>query len=174
MRPTERKKRQMTLFELDDDFYHHPKVIMSGPLGIAMYVAAACYCSEHGSRGFIPNDAILGLLDLWSINLSSDKVIAVLINSGLWQEVDGGYLIDLSFCRIKFWVSTRQAWDTIRQWMTPVVIKRDGAVCRKCGSINDLTIDHIMPLSNGGTNDIKNLQVLCRSCNSKKGTKCPG
>ena len=48
--------------------------------------------------------------------------------------------------------------------------------CKMCGKnlkkgSNDLTIDHIMPQKYGGTNSVLNLQVLCRSCNSKKGKK---
>ena len=31
-----------------------------------------------------------------------------------------------------------------------------------------MTIDHITPLSRGGTNDIKNLQLACKRCNSMK------
>ena len=38
--------------------------------------------------------------------------------------------------------------------------------CSFCGLAADLTVDHILPLSMGGTNDITNLRVLCRSCNS--------
>ena len=41
--------------------------------------------------------------------------------------------------------------------------------CAHCGSRENLTIDHILPVSLYGGNEKENLQVLCRSCNSKKG-----
>lgn len=43
--------------------------------------------------------------------------------------------------------------------------------CLACGTTEQLTADHIKPLSAGGSHDIENLQVLCRRCNAKKSTK---
>jgi hypothetical protein len=40
-----------------------------------------------------------------------------------------------------------------------------------CGSQEDLTIDHIVPLSKGGTDHPSNLQWLCRKHNSAKGDR---
>jgi hypothetical protein len=41
--------------------------------------------------------------------------------------------------------------------------------CLKCGTAENLTIDHILPLSRGGNDDMTNLQALCRTCNWRKG-----
>jgi hypothetical protein len=35
----------------------------------------------------------------------------------------------------------------------------------------ELHLDHIVPLARGGADDLKNLQVLCRWCNHRKGAK---
>lgn len=61
----------------------------------------------------------------------------------------------------------RRVWD------------RDGWRCVRCGTHEDLTVDHIVPISKGGADDpddISNLQTLCKSCNSSKGNRelCPG
>lgn len=43
--------------------------------------------------------------------------------------------------------------------------------CCKCSSFKELHIDHIIPLSKGGSNDEDNLQLLCSECNLAKGNK---
>lgn len=48
------------------------------------------------------------------------------------------------------------------------VFARDGAKCVRCGSEDDLTVDHIFPRSSGGTHSLSNLRTLCRSCNSAR------
>lgn len=53
------------------------------------------------------------------------------------------------------------------------IMKRDGHRCVVCAATEKLEIDHIIPVSRGGTSQIGNLQVLCRSCNRKKRTQVP-
>jgi len=52
------------------------------------------------------------------------------------------------------------------------ILKRDDYRCQMCGvTAKDgatLEIDHIHPVSKGGTNEPDNLQVLCRDCNAGK------
>jgi hypothetical protein len=46
--------------------------------------------------------------------------------------------------------------------------ERDGTKCKMCGSLDFLQIDHIRPVTRGGTNDLDNLQILCRKHNIAK------
>ncbi len=48
-----------------------------------------------------------------------------------------------------------------------------GTPCRYCGrklDINNLVIDHIVPMAKGGNSNIENLQVICKTSNSMKGS----
>jgi 5-methylcytosine-specific restriction endonuclease McrA len=55
------------------------------------------------------------------------------------------------------------------------VFARDGRTCRYCGSDEEpLHIDHIISRKRGGTHDLDNLQVLCKSCNLRKSSKEEG
>lgn len=51
------------------------------------------------------------------------------------------------------------------------VMERDAHQCVECRSTENLTLDHIVAYSAGGSNTAENLRVLCRSCNSKKGSR---
>lgn len=48
-----------------------------------------------------------------------------------------------------------------------------GGKCAYCGDISsdNMSIDHMIPRSRGGSNCESNLMPSCRSCNSTKGTK---
>ena len=44
------------------------------------------------------------------------------------------------------------------------VFDRDDGQCQHCGATQNLALDHIIPLSRGGLNTEKNLQVICAPC----------
>ncbi|HYG39793.1 MAG TPA: HNH endonuclease [Cytophagales bacterium] len=53
------------------------------------------------------------------------------------------------------------------------IFKRDGLKCQYCGSPDNLTLDHVIPKSRGGSSNWDNLITACKSCNSKKGDYIP-
>lgn len=55
---------------------------------------------------------------------------------------------------------------TLPEW---IQIQTDhGHRCATCGAQRKLEIDHIIPVSRGGTSTAENIQPLCRSCNASK------
>lgn len=56
------------------------------------------------------------------------------------------------------------------------VFRRDGFACRYCGataSTTTLTIDHVVPVALGGTDDPVNLVTACKDCNAGKSSSTP-
>lgn len=45
---------------------------------------------------------------------------------------------------------------------------RDGMACMYCGREDDLTLDHLTPHSQGGSNRAENLVTCCQTCNSAR------
>jgi 5-methylcytosine-specific restriction endonuclease McrA len=54
------------------------------------------------------------------------------------------------------------------------VFLRDRFSCQYCGSREDLTFDHVIPRSKGGTTTWKNVVAACSTCNLRKGDLLPG
>jgi len=48
------------------------------------------------------------------------------------------------------------------------VWRRDGGKCARCGSREKLEYDHIVPISKGGSNTARNIELLCERCNRSK------
>ncbi len=60
---------------------------------------------------------------------------------------------------------TNDWWRTVQRAIA------EQPYCTLCGATTDLTGDHIVPLSRGGSNHPSNVRVLCRSCNSARGNR---
>jgi 5-methylcytosine-specific restriction endonuclease McrA len=58
---------------------------------------------------------------------------------------------------------------TEREWLA--IIERQRHRCAMCGLKAKLTIDHIIPLSRGGSDYAVNIQGLCQPCNAGKRDK---
>lgn len=53
------------------------------------------------------------------------------------------------------------------------IFKRDRHRCAYCNTKENLTIDHVVPRSQGGRDSWDNLVTACQKCNSKKGNMTP-
>jgi 5-methylcytosine-specific restriction endonuclease McrA len=53
------------------------------------------------------------------------------------------------------------------------VFKRDNFECQYCSTRRDLTLDHVLPSSRGGTHSWTNLVTACKRCNARKGDYTP-
>ena len=53
------------------------------------------------------------------------------------------------------------------------VFLRDGFACQYCGSGAELTFDHVLPRSQGGTTSWENIVAACAPCNLRKGGRTP-
>ncbi len=64
--------------------------------------------------------------------------------------------------------------DTHRRKITRrAVFARDGWECQYCGTRANLTVDHVIPRSKGGTSTWENIVAACAPCNRRKGDHLP-
>ena len=64
--------------------------------------------------------------------------------------------------------------DTHRRKITRrAVFARDGWTCQYCGARSNLTVDHVIPRSKGGSSEWDNIVASCAPCNRRKGDLLP-
>lgn len=83
---------------------------------------------------------------------------------------------EVVFKRSAVHIQKRRAWKnnsngsfTYNEW--EALCNKYENKCLCCKKSKKLTMDHVVPLSRGGSNNIDNIQPLCLLCNMKKGTK---
>lgn len=82
-----------------------------------------------------------------------------------------GELFAIGFLEFSSGTETREEpWASrhVSAALRSEIMARDSFACVSCKATEKLEIDHIQPISKGGTGDPDNLQVLCRSCNRAK------
>lgn len=64
--------------------------------------------------------------------------------------------------------------DNVPNELRQAVFERDNYTCQYCGRScekAELEIEHVIPISKGGNNDIRNLATACSECNRSKGAR---
>lgn len=125
-----------------------------------------------------PNEGYL-LINPITIRISIDMQIMSLEQEGLLFEALAVAHQNLNFdfikaVQIEYGFIERYTIGNTKRPHLPLDIKRDVlkiGKCEFCGSDEKLSIDHIKPISKGGTNDRENLQCLCLPCNLQKSNK---
>jgi 5-methylcytosine-specific restriction endonuclease McrA len=87
---------------------------------------------------------------------------------------------------VEYFARLRQLKSLPRDWVSPQTLRHratpsaglrrqilDGAVCAYCGDPDPDVIDHIFPVSRGGTGDQSNLAPSCYPCNAEKFAATP-
>ena len=54
--------------------------------------------------------------------------------------------------------------DEVKQY----VWQKDKGQCAKCSIQENIEFDHVIPISKGGSNTARNIQILCQDCNRSK------
>jgi 5-methylcytosine-specific restriction endonuclease McrA len=149
------------------------------------------------------SDAVFGLVCAWDIFSTSSMFAQVEATVEThfcewWDGCDNGCSYATSFDTLPPW---RDGWATLewkerhaepkresvkvphnrakdaRSAVSPSlrlrIFARDGHKCQQCGAKPPLELDHIMPVSKGGSAEESNLQALCVKCNRAKRDSVP-
>jgi len=117
------------------------------------------------------------------INICAARRAIVLVLKGLaMSEEENGH--DLHAARITMRVPSvirlleyRRIPHQTRALSRKNILLRDRNICQYCGVVlpsGELTLDHVIPRSRGGSSTWENLVACCHSCNRRKGNHMLG
>lgn len=174
-------KKKMQWFRMYVDMLNSAKVQILEPKTFKAWVNILCIVSNND--GVLPETLHETAFLLRVTEDELNVIIEELLYNGLLEEDDGiysphnwndrQYKSDSSYERVRKYREKRKslglaAQNEFSKEKRKEIYKKDGNCCVYCNSKKDLTIDHMTPELRGGTNDISNLQTVCRKCNSDK------
>ncbi|MFF4417038.1 HNH endonuclease [Streptosporangium sp. NPDC001559] len=162
----------MAWARISNSFDDDPKVLAllehdGGVRAAGLWTVCLTWASRHrhpSRPAHIPNEIPAKFDPQRGVELAG-----LLVHVGMWTVCDDGWLFTES--DLFEWGPMDGRRSYIPRWLRRLIHTRDGWRCLKCGSPEDLTLDHIQPWSLGGPDTEDNLRTLCRSCNSSKGAR---
>ena len=116
------------------------------------------------------------------INICAARRAIVLVLKGvaMTEEENGHYLhaarIAMRVPSVIRLVEYRRIPHQTRALSRKNILLRDRNTCQYCAKVlpsAELTLDHVIPRSRGGTSSWENLVACCQECNRVKGTQLP-
>jgi hypothetical protein len=150
--------------KVDDGWFAHRKVVQISLAARGLWTTVLSWsCAERTS--YVPGHMARFL----AVDQEIEGLAAELVSAGMWHVTDGGWTIH-DWSKL-FRVDRRPHAtddDRLELWL------RDGWGCANClAKCGDLQVDHIIPLSRGGTHSLDNMQWLCGWCNVRKSDLMP-
>jgi hypothetical protein len=139
---------------------------------VGLFVAASRAMHHHATSVACRSGANPGAC----LNKATTDALTPYIKSGITGAIVGG-LIALGLILVwRQFTATRTAAPAFRRKSIPErvrheVWRRDQGRCVDCGSRERLEFDHIVPVSRGGSNTARNIELRCELCNRAKGAQ---
>lgn len=148
----------------------NPKVMRLPLEAIGLWYGLLLVAARHGDDGTLPPLADCA----WMLHLEGmdarefERVFDSLVDARLIDEHRGSYAIHDWYEWQPRERLPAHEWREVRR----AVLERDRNICRYCGASEPtMHVDHVIPISRGGSNDEDNLVAACPACNLSKHAK---
>src|SRR5579864_1923960 len=137
---------------------------------------------QHGDKHALHQPVLVLNASYEPINVCAARRAIVLVLKGVaMTEEENGHFLHAARIAIRVpsgirLLEYRRIPHQTRALSRKNILLRDRNTCQYCGSaLNaaELTLDHVIPRSRGGTSTWENLVACCHSCNRTKGNHMP-
>jgi 5-methylcytosine-specific restriction endonuclease McrA len=133
-----------------------------------LHLQMVIYAKTYHTGGFVP-DYEVGRLAYPDPPEVAALFAQRLADAGLIEPIKDGYQVHAAEEWPPLWRTGNR--EQIPQLLRQYVYARDGYRCVNCGTADDLTVDHVIPWSQGGSDTESNLRTYCDPCNNSRGVR---